>query len=313
MRRIPVYILHLEPHRFRGAVVMRCHQLAEIGDMFLSERYEFHVRAVCGPKQGDQRIDISDLRDGIVILSKSAIAHLGAPAFELLKSRNIAIAADWIDRGLRAPMIDEIDIHIAASKSFERHARTRRPGDTVMPLTHHADLRLHNLRFLPHTRLAPVYLGHNDNLSAPESVRRQLTIAQAKRDSQFSEFLPRLPEFNLHYNVRPMDRTGGESFKPLTKGFTAAACRSNMIVQRDVDDVLDYLGADYPYLIENDDAQTVETAMAYAKESFGGPDWIRGLHIMRDVYARSSPAHIAGELDAILALATGNRATWIAA
>lgn len=300
-----VVFLYLEPHRYRGAVLMRCHQLAEICTAHLGDAYDFTVRALPARKDGDQRAAVADIRDAVVILSKSAIAHITRPCFDLLKRNNVAICADWIDRNLRAPILPEIDLHIAASHAFAAHARRALPEAPVMHVTHHADLRLHGLRFPSAQRLAPLYLGHPDNLADIPDLQGWATVVTAKRDSQFSAFLPRLPEFNLHLNIRPAMQVGAEIIKPLTKAFTAALCRSNLIVQRDVHDVESYLGPDYPYLLADSRPETVRDMMRFVRESFGGPIWQRGLDQMAEVADRSSPRHIASEMQAVLTTITG--------
>ncbi|MHC0053332.1 hypothetical protein [Actibacterium sp. D379-3] len=298
--RTPVYILYAEGHAFRGSVMMRCLQLSQIAEAHLSDRYEFRLRAMPRAKLQPHIEACADLKDGLVILSKSMVHNLERDAFDLLKAQNRAMLADWIDRGLRSRHLSGFDIHIAASMAFARDAAARRPDMRMRLLTHHADPRLGWFEFGDLERLSPVYLGHVGNIPDHPELADQITMAQVTENAGFAAFLPRLPEFNLHYNVRADTQEKDDNFKPFTKGFTAAACRSNILLQPDVHDAVEYLGADYPYFVADASLNSILDGLAFARESFGGPEWRYGLEVMRDVARRSSPTYVAGELGAIL-------------
>lgn len=296
----PVYMLYAEGHRFRGSVIMRLHQLAQFATRYLGARYRFVPVMMPKAKLRPHLSACDDLTGGLVFLSKSMVHNLEPDAFARLKETNRAVLGDWIDRGFRSRHKAGIDIHLAASMAFRDYVAETEPAARVRLLTHHADPRLEALSFGPLERLAPVYLGHAGNIPDYPELEGRITMARAKRDSAFADFLPRLPEFNLHYNVRAGLEADEAGFKPFTKGFTAAACRSNILLQRDVDDAVAYLGADYPYFVEDNTLESVRAGLDFAQDSFGGPDWRHGLEVMRAVAERSSPAHVAGELGAIL-------------
>jgi hypothetical protein len=299
-----VYILHANGHRFRGSVIMRCLQLADIGDGFLGADFDFRVVSMPKKGTGEHLTTCRTMRDAVIILSKAMIQHIDADALALLKRQNIAILADWIDTPLRTPHLDLIDVHLAASRASKRYLEAQMPGACVVNLTHHADPRLGQQRYAPLDQFSSVYLGHPENVPDFDELHDAITFLTATTGAEFQEVLTQLPEHNFHYNVRG-DRQPAGVFKPFTKGFTAAACRSNILVPRDVDDAVDFLGDDYPYLIADREVGTVCTALEFARESFGGPEWARGLEVMQDVARRSSPGHIAGELRGILCMVLG--------
>jgi hypothetical protein len=104
----------------------------------------------------------------------------------------------------------------------------------------------------------------------------------------------------VHYAVR--NRRPIDGFKPFLKGFTAAHCRSNIIVPRSEGDAIYYLTSDYPYLLEDESLNSVSYMIARVRASFGSDEWRRGLEIMDSVRRRSSPDQVAGELEALIDL-----------
>ncbi|MEO0829275.1 MAG: hypothetical protein AAFY03_02315 [Pseudomonadota bacterium] len=295
-----VWFLHLAPHAKRGSVALRCDQLSKIGSLFLGERFEFRTLAIPTPSTGGQTEAIDPVRGGVVILSKSTIGHLEPEAFLWLKRHAIAVLADYIDRSLRSPFQDEIDLHIAASRAFEAIVKRKMPGGRVRYLPHHADLRLHGVQIRSSDRLKCVYVGHPRNNAVDKDLRSRLTVLAARNSGSFGQLAGRLREFNLHLNVRTPSKTRITSRKPPTKIVTAATLGANVLLQDNVDDALDLLGSEYPFLLPESDAPTVRTALDRAEALYGGPEWQRGLEIMAEVAWLHSPAKVAAELDAIL-------------
>jgi hypothetical protein len=148
-------------------------------------------------------------------------------------------------------------------------------------------------------KFAAVYLGHKNNTILSRKVRDHVEVHDVQDSEAFETSLSALSGFGLHYAVRKRRATEGV-FKPFTKGFTAAACGANILIQRDAHDVQYYLGDDYPFLINDATPRSINQGFARAKDGFGGSDWRRGLDQIADVAARSSPAHVAEELRAIL-------------
>ena len=74
---------------------------------------------------------------------------------------------------------------------------------------------------------------------------------------------------------------------------------------RDVDDAVEFLSPDYPYLIPDSAPSSVVEAYRRAKDDFGGPEWHRGLEIMRSVKERVSGRALAGQLVRIVERAAG--------
>lgn len=292
-----LFIIYLRPHAARGTVAMRAVQLAEILNRAPSAGIEAHLVPLPRMSSGIQHEAVADLTGGVVLLNKSATNLLSLQAVEVLARNNHAILADWIDRDVDSPYLHMIDQHIASSRTQYRHLCAGFPTGAVSYVAHHADLRLEQLNFKPLPDLRPLFLGHRRYLPRRPRINQQLTIEFVKTEQDFLRFLPRLPEFNLHYNVRPGEQdTPGGIAKPLTKAFVAANCRSNVIMRRDTDDALDHLPADYPYFVEGDEPEQIRAVLDQARDDFGGPRWRYGLDAMEAVAAAVHPARIAEQM-----------------
>src|ERR1043166_3945322 len=82
--------------------------------------------------------------------------------------------------------------------------------------------------------------------------RSHVDFISAEKSRDMNVHFRKLEDYNAHFAVRP-DVVGNpslRSFAPFTKGFTAAVCGANIIVNRGVDDAVAFLGADYPFLID---------------------------------------------------------------
>lgn len=294
-----VYFLYAGDHASRGSVVMRCLQLRDIASRHLSESYTFHTLAMPKKKRGLQADAIAGIKDAVIILQKALIEHLDADAFDALKANNVAVLADWVDKPVKSAYLDQIDVHLASSRTQEADLIRQMPDATVRYLTHHADPRLAGVYHDGGAEFACLYLGHKGNTVIPGKLRDLVEVRDVQDSEAFEDALAALPRYGLHFAVRKGRETEGV-FKPFTKGFTAAACGANILIQRDAHDALHYLGEDYPYLI--DDARPISINKGYfrARDDFGGPEWRRALDQMALVADRSSPAHVATELRAIL-------------
>ncbi|QDC08900.1 hypothetical protein FHY55_06430 [Oceanicola sp. D3] len=291
---LPVTILYAKGHAKRGSVTMRAMQLAKIGQRHLKD-FDVTARSMPQRDTGEQIGAVRDITEGVVILCKAMIQHVDHEVIEHLKSNGVAVAADWIDKAPRSRHMAAIDLHIGSSRKQVVELVEKMPGIRVAYVTHHWDVRLQKLEFAPLDRLRMMYLGRPENTAMPDGVEAE--VLQAETSEQFEAVLARLPEFNLHYAVRADDTPEGIC-KPFTKGFTAAACQSNIILQPDVDDAVSYLGADYPYFVANDSPEAVQDMLKKARDEFGGPVWAEGLERMRDVAHRASPRQVARELGA---------------
>jgi len=145
----------------------------------------------------------------------------------------------------------------------------------------------------PGKRNARIYLQWNPNYRPNEVGAREFRLAYLGDPRSFAHWdrLPGVPciseehffaeavRYNCHISIRVPRREA--LYKPTCKVATAAACEANLITTRDAASV-EVLGEDYPYYT-GADPESINRVIAYARETFGGPVWERGLAKMREV------------------------------
>ena len=303
-----------KPFRHLGSAVMRGDQLAQIVAPHLAGRVDirvvpFHaglvtpaaIRAFAGLLP----------REAVVIFVKTAAKGLKPEHLGPLRRRGATIGFDVIDTPLDEIDLGLFDFHIAASITGASALRAKlaasgRGGVPVELLHHHADPRLGMLDELPRRVFRCGYLGRPENAAIPPTLADAIEIMPADHSRQVKRVLPRLGGFTLHFAVRPdIAKVGGEAhaYKPFTKGITAAACRANILVNRQAHDAEALLGCDYPFLVDSSDPAKVIAGYELAREAHGGPLWAEALERMRALAALVDPRALAMRLGEIVASA----------
>lgn len=248
-------------------------------------------------------------RPAVFLLLKHIGYGLTPEQIARLKAKAIAVGIDHKDGDLAAIDLAPFDFHISASRRglaaldtvIDADASLRARGVFAGLFHQSHDPRLDAVRPAAGDRLAPVYIGRPSYAEIPPSLADAITVLSVLDDVDMVAALPRLGAFNLHFAVRPAASDALlRPYKPFTKGVTAAACRANILVNRQVDDAEDFLGPDYPYLVASNRPPDVEAGFRRAVEDFGGPDWARGLEIMRAVRDRVSARALAAQFVAIV-------------
>jgi hypothetical protein len=111
------------------------------------------------------------------------------------------------------------------------------------------------------------------------------------------DYFRRALDYNCHLSVR--DPGKEFLYKPNCKVVTAAACDANLVSTRD-ESTVELLGADYPYYAD----PTVESlagAVDKARSTFRGPEWKRGLEVMKALKERTRIERIVDDYLAMFA------------
>ncbi len=295
------------PGRVLGTAHMRGDQLVEIIKPHLDDSLSVNVlpfNADLLPYLAAKAYFRKISQHAIVIFIKSAARGLELRHIELLKRRGAIVGLDSVDSPVSDIDFDLFDFHIAASMAGQEAIRGKlqrigRPDVPVELLYHHADPRLGFVDTPGQGTFRCGYVGLPDNTVIPPDIAHEIEVVPIKYAADFSAGIERIRSFTLHYGVRPDLQTGADlerSFKPFTKGVTAASSRSNILVDRFVDDAVTLLGEDYPYLVQSNDPEAVTEIFRKAKEGFGGPDWIQGLERMQLMQQMVSPEALAKRL-----------------
>jgi hypothetical protein len=135
-------------------------------------------------------------------------------------------------------------------------------------------------------RYAPNTLGDRELRIAYLGLSRSLSLwGQLPGVDYFdTDYFRRGLEYNCHLSVREPGREF--LYKPNCKVSTAAACEANLITTRD-ESTVELLGPDYPYYAEPERESLIAT-IDKARSTFRGPEWKRGLELLRKVRERTS-------------------------
>lgn len=240
-------------------------------------------------------------KDSIVIFIKSAARGLTRDHVDLLKGRGAVIGLDSIDMAVADIELDLFDFHIAASFAGQKslQGRLKAEGRGHVPvelLLHHADPRLGAGSNQSSRPFKCGYVGLPENADIPADIASDIEMVAVKFAKDFLANLDTVRSFSLHYGVRPGVQASGDperSFKPFTKGSTAAACRANIIVNKGVDDAVQFLGGDYPYLVGSNEPRDIVNTFFQARDEYGGATWLDGLDRMRHIQEMISPRALA--------------------
>lgn len=289
LRNRPRDITFLYHEQFAGAgsTVLRGQQLSGI----VAGRYkgEREVRYISDP---------ADIRDEVVILAKGFLKMTTPEDLRELRRHNILIA-DFVDEPPRKELIGEIDMLMASSLRGYRDYLTSFPDVPAAHVTHHVDTRIPRCEEAVTDVFRAGYFGELVNTIQGEEIEKLVEFNHVDTSKQTNNWIDALAHYNFHYAFR---RTRGiDGAKPFLKGFVAAHRGANMMIQKSAGDASFYLGADYPYLMEDDAGpEEIVDALTRARDTIGGPEWHYGREIMRDVQARSSLDHVLGEFDDML-------------
>lgn len=306
---IEVFFVYRQSSKQLGSTLMRCFQLCQIAHAHIGPDFVFRTRPIMNlrhPYFNRAWVDLQP-KDAIFIFTKDAVSRLDQDALMRLQQKSRAICVDYIDRNMAQVSRLGVDLHIASSMAqldylTENANGPRIPTAQVPLLLHHADLRLHKLDItdVPMPKIA--YFGAPNNCYLSERIASRVPIFDVGLADGMERFFRSLPEFNLHYAVRPEGPKNPNKsvFKPFTKGATAAVCRAPIIVNRTADDAEYFLGQDYPFFVADLSEREVLSMIDYAEDSFGDAIWNDALDRILYLGARTHPKRVAADLAAIL-------------
>lgn len=306
-KKLKVYFVYRKSKLPFGSTVMRAHYLRNIADAVLGDKYDFEIlRMPADNVPGLQRAWVASCASGGVYFLTKACTNKLSPSNALrLQKKAAGVCFDHVDSDLRyMPMVGG-DIHLCCSyaqKTALERIQTCSPeiGGKAMLLLHNVDERLYGMRFPLLNELKAVYCGDPGFAYFTDRILRGVDILEVITTSEMENSIGLLPRYNFHYCIRKPEEPEAKIYKPFTKGFTAAVCKSNVIVNRQVPDALEFLGEDYPYLVRGLDEEEIIETLARARANFGGDEWCRARRIMESVEEKISPQALAGQIEDIL-------------
>ncbi|WOQ68805.1 hypothetical protein RYJ27_08790 [Microbacterium limosum] len=273
-----------------GTSVMRGQQLSEIAQSSgLSSR-----TISCAP------VDPS-IRRSDIFLTKGVMKTGDLDLWKRWRRQGNRLFLDPVDEGINDALIDAVDVVVAASMSAYDAYRTEFPRADIRLLNHHVDPRV--AEALQRHSDKPLqtgigYFGEPVNTVRTDRIADHVTFVPVSTARQDTGWLESIAAFDMHYAIRRPRAL--DHHKPFLKGFTAAACGANILIQRGQPEAARWLPPEYPFWVETDpDEAAILRAIEQAEASRGGPEWRAGLDAMRSIASRTSPAAIGSELEAL--------------
>ncbi|MDK3075685.1 hypothetical protein QO034_21695 [Sedimentitalea sp. JM2-8] len=268
---------------------------------FIGDELSISVSNLPKPKQFRQ--DIWALRQpagAIVLFSKWCLPRLKQRTLDILRWKNVRSCIDYVDFDLRESVKFRPDIHLAASltamKALKKlTAGQEDPESRVSLLHHNLDERMIVPAEYPSDRLRPVYFGALENTIATDAIRERVTFLKADQANEVAPLFRQLAKFNLHYCIRRPAISTEVIAKPFTKGFVASHIGVPVLISKNVDDALDLLGNDYPFVVEDTAEREILAGLDHVADSFGGPVWSDAKDRVASLQTLCSREAIAGQ------------------
>lgn len=281
-----VTFLYSDKYVNTGSTVLRGQQLSTL----VQGHYE-------GKRKVQFRND-TDVRDEIVVLTKGFLKSTSPEELRELKRRNMLVA-DFVDEPPSRELVSEVDVLMASSQKGYKEYLNIFSNVAAFHVTHHVDTRIPRILESRNDEFRAGYFGELVNTFVDDNIRELVSFNLVDTSRQSTQWIDELAWCNFHYGIRKS--RGIDGAKPFLKGFVAAHCGSNIMIQKSAGDASFYLGVDYPYLMKDDPSpEEIIQGLRFALGTIGGPEWRFGLEIMRDVQARSSIEFVLGEFDAML-------------
>jgi hypothetical protein len=279
-----IHFVYAESTRDYGSTVMRGKQLSKIAQKYSGKRVYFTSTDY-------------QYKNCILFLTKWAIYKLSLKDLKKLKDRKNKFIFDLVDGELPAKKKKFADVIVAAAEStYKKYKRSLPKSSKIVLVDHHADPRISTVDWSIRTKKLKVgYFGELINTLVTPKIEKRVDFIPVSNTEQNDDWFKELPKYNLHYAIRK--KRDVYPNKPFLKGFTAAHCGANILIQASEEEVVKWLGKDYPYLLKGRVTEKrVLEMLDHIKKSYGSKEWERGLAIMRDVRAKTSEEVIGKQL-----------------
>lgn len=279
-----INFIYSESSRHYGSTVMRGEQLSKIAQKALGKRVYFTSTDY-------------QYKNCILFLTKWAIYKLNEKDLQELKMRQNKLIFDLVDGELPTNKIKFADVVVAAADSiYQKNKRSLLKSVKVVLIDHHVDPRI---RFVDWSirpkKLKVGYFGELINTLITPKIKQWVDFIPVSNTTQNDDWFKELPKYNLHYAIR--QKRDVYPSKPFLKGFTAAHCDANILIQASEKEAIKWLGKDYPYLLRGKvTEEKILKLLDHIQKSYGSKEWERGLVIMRGIRAKTSEKSIGKQL-----------------
>lgn len=282
--RSSIHFVYAEQYRYFGTTVMRGEQLSKIAQKALGQKIYF--------TSTDYRY-----KNCTLVLTKRAIESLNHEGLRQLKDKHNRLIFDPVDWIMGEKWLEHADILIVISQEmYDLYKKKLPSSQKIVLVDHNVDSRLKTLDWSQRpAKLRMGYFGELRSTFLTPKIEQRVDVFPVDNGRQNDYWMKQLPSYNLHYSIRQKYKV--YPVKPFIKGFTAAHCGANILIQESEKEAIRWLGKDYPYLLRGKVTEkNILEMLEYAKKSFGSKEWERGLEIMRGIKEKTSEEAIGKQL-----------------
>jgi len=268
-----------------GSSLMRGKQLSEIASKYAPKNFDIQYSPID-----------TGFRNCILVLTKGVIKEVTSEQLIQLKSDNNFLMFDVVDDPVPPQRVKYADVLLAASVTAYKDYRKKLPEIKSHLVNHHVDPRIKKIEFRHSFETATAaYFGLLQNTFISNRIKKEVDFFDIDTSKKQTQWIDNLNKYNVHYAIRKGVKENAH--KPFLKGFTAAHCNSNILIQSNEKEAVEWLGEDYPFLIKGElNELNILEMLNFIRASFSKNDWVRGLEIMRHVKAKTSEESIGRQL-----------------
>lgn len=283
-----INFVYSDTSRYYGSTVMRGEQLSKIAQKALYPSKVYFTSTDYNYK------------NCILFLPKWSIFAFTLKELRQLKERGnklIFDPVDAIDYILTSKRLKYADIVIAISETIYQNYKDAFPPNIKFVLVNHnVDLRLKKLDWFKRSKTFRVgYFGEAISAIITPKIKRRVNFVWVDTIQQNNDWFNELPRYNLHYAIRQLRNAYPN--KPFMKGFVAAHCGANILIQDSEKEAVRWLGKNYPYLLKGKVTEKkILEMLKYAEKTFGTKVWKRGLKVMEKIKKQTSEKVIGNQI-----------------
>ena len=307
-----IFFVYASNKVMQGSTNMRAHQFKKMLEPYLATKYDLLLSEVSIPpkflrngytiKRAFSVWAKSLPNNSIVFVTKACIQFFTSELIKTLHKKDIKVCFDYADSDFSIGPQGLPDMHVCTSitqfkfmkKYQENHADFT---GSVSVVLQNYDLAL--IDFMPKeiNTFECAYVGTPARTFLTSQIENEITIVPALGVAGMQGILTRLPNFNAHYAVRIPQDEGSLLAKPFTKGFVAAACNSVLLTDRKTHDAVEFLGEDYPYMVNELKENEILQAIDHMKVTFNTKVWLDAKDRIQDMHARVCPSSLARQFE----------------
>lgn len=276
-----VVFIYADRYKFSGSTIMRGEQLSKILAKQFSNEYRVVYESLAfRPK------------DSFIFLTKGAVTDITIDQITELKNNGNIVVLDPVDNPVDLSKAEATHGVIAASKAA--HAEYLSKSLKSFLVNHHVDPRLIKGENSKANTFKAGYFGELINTIQSDKISEFVDFVHIDTGKQTNDWFAKPIQYNMHYAVRSNNT---EAPKPFLKGFTAAACGANIIIQRSQKEAVNWLGEDYPYLLSEDSGeQEIIDMLTYARDTYDTEVWNNAQATMQQISIEVSDVNVANQL-----------------